>query len=185
MGVDRLFDEIKTAMGTSEYEALVFAGEGEPTLRLGAMISLIEKAKLLDSFPSTIRVVTNGLCRSIITPEEKDDSKLCCPLQAMKVAGVTSLSVALMTASAEQYGALMQPHLKKNNNNNNHVLSSSLETHVGAHEAVCSFIADAVVVGLDVEVTAVDRQEVDKEKLKELVGALGVEKPVRWRPYFP
>lgn len=83
--------------------------------------------------------------------------------------GVDAISVALMTHDAVQYEQLMQPTTK------------------AAFEKVCHFCQASVQAGLKVEVTAVDRPEIDKPKLealsKELLGAESP--PVRWRTYFP
>jgi Zn-dependent peptidase ImmA (M78 family) len=54
-----------------------------------------------------------------------------------------------------------------------------------AHERLCSFIASALACDLQVELTAVERPDVDKVKTQELATQLGVTTQVRWRPYFP
>ena len=90
----------------------------------------------------------------------------------MKEAGVSGVSVALMTASPDLYDELMMP-----------CLSDTISTP--AHEMVCNFIVSALDVGLGVEVTGVDRADVDKAATEELAKTLGVADPVRWRPYFP
>jgi molybdenum cofactor biosynthesis enzyme MoaA len=84
----------------------------------------------------------------------------------LKAHGVTQVSVALMTADKAQYDELMKPMI------------------VDAQSQVCRFIEQARETGLDVEVTAVDRKEVNKTELEELTQSLNVSKEVRWRPYF-
>ena len=154
-----------------QYESLVIAGEGEPTLRLSTLLDVVRRPIPSSSFgytiPSTIRVVTNGLGDAI--PDNNVDGS--CARQ-MKDAGVTGVSVALMTASPDQYEKLMMPCLPD-------TISTS------AHEMVCDFVVSALDVGLRVEVTAVDRDEVDKVATEVLARNLGVVDPVRWRPYFP
>lgn len=153
------------------YDSLVIAGEGEPTLRLSTLLDVVRRPIRSSSFgnatPSTIRVVTNGLGDAV--PGNSNGGG--CARQ-MKEAGVSGVSVALMTASADQYEELMMP-----------CLSDTVSTP--AHEMVCDFIVSALDVGLDVEVTGVDRVEVDKAATEKLAKSLGVADPVRWRPYFP
>ena len=154
-----------------QYDSLVIAGEGEPTLRLSTLLDVVRRPIRSSSFgytiPSTIRVVTNGLGDAI--PDNNVDGSCA---QQMKVAGVSGVSVALMTASPDQYEELMMPCLPD-------TISTS------AHEIVCDFIVSALDVGLGVEITAVDRDEVDKAAMEVLAKNLGVVDPVRWRPYFP
>lgn len=153
------------------YDSLVIAGEGEPTLRLSTLLDVVRRpirsSSLGNATPTTIRVVTNGLGDAV--PGNSNGGG--CARQ-MKEAGVSGVSVALMTASADQYEELMMP-----------CLSDTISRP--AHEMVCDFIVSALDVGLDVEVTAVDRVEVDKAATEKLAKSLGVTDPVRWRPYFP
>ena len=154
-----------------QYDSLVIAGEGEPTLRLSTLLDVVRRpirsSSLGNATPTTIRVVTNGLGDAV--PGNSNGGGCA---QQMKEAGVSAVSVALMTASADQYEELMMP-----------CLSDTISRP--AHEMVCDFIVSALDVGLDVEVTAVDRVEVDKAATEKLAKSLGVTDPVRWRPYFP
>ena len=155
----------------AQYDSLVIAGEGEPTLRLSTLLDVVRRPIRSSCFgytiPSTIRVVTNGLGDAI-----QDNTVDGSCAQQMKAAGVSGVSVALMTASPDQYEELMMP-----------CLPDTISTP--AHEMVCDFIVSALDVGLGVEVTAVDRDEVDKVATESLAKSLGVVDPVRWRPYFP
>ena len=86
----------------------------------------------------------------------------------LKEWGVSGVSVALATNAPEQYLSLMEPCI------------------VGcAHERVCSFIRSALSCNLQVEITAVDRPGINKDKTNELAMLLGVQSQIRWRPYFP
>lgn len=134
-------------------QALVFAGEGEPTLRWNDLLELAD-----NYFKWNVRVTTNGLIPSS------------CRVKELKENGVQSVSVALMTADSCQYNQLMQP------------VDDSLDN---AHAHVCDFIRQAVQCDLDVEVTGVDRPDVNKEATEQLASKLGVSSPVRWRPHFP
>lgn len=198
--VDRLVGEIRCRLGLFSagigdgpsspssppsppppYDALVFAGEGEPTLRLPTLLSVV--GRIVSSpysstsvVPKIVRVVTNGLVRSLPGNSDGDEGGGACCLKRMREAGVTDLSVALMTSCAEQYDLLMRPHLPEED--------EALPPLV-AHGAVCSFVADAVAAGLAVEVTAVGSQGVNRNGLEDLARELGVREAVRWRPYFP
>ncbi len=141
----------------SDFESIVLAGEGEPTLRLDDMLQLVNdlKASTGGIIPE-IRVTTNGLV----------DSPEYVVLQ-LKNCGISSLSVALMTADAKQYEELMAPAVD------------------GGHGRVCSFIGHAINCGLEVETTGVDRPEIDKANAERLSRSLSVPSPMRWRPFFP
>jgi len=66
-----------------------------------------------------------------------------------------------------------------------------------AHDLICEFIMDATKLGMDVEITGVDRPEIDKVEMERLArlllsvapknkkkGRVGRRSVVRWRPYF-
>lgn len=164
-----LFQEIQeqAVQTEGEFSSIVISGEGEPTMRLDDLLVL---AKMLTSSSSSpinlppVRLTTNGLAPS------DDTAKM------LKNSGVSQVSVALMTSDKDQYVELMNPQ----------VSSSSTTTTVNdmGHSIVCNFIQQSIKVGLDVEVTAVDRDEIDKSKVESLARSLGVSKAVRWRPYF-
>eukprot|EP00984_Skeletonema_dohrnii_P023647 scaffold12751_cov98-Skeletonema_dohrnii-CCMP3373.AAC.1 len=132
-------------------------------------------------------------------------------------AGVSRLSVALNTANRHEYDVLMQPACYTgggmimtdddigggNDNNtdamNNTSSSSSLPPMMPgtAHDLICEFIMDATKLGMDVEITGVDRPEIDKVEMERLArlllsvapknkkkGRVGRRSVVRWRPYF-
>lgn len=164
--VQQLVDEVRERLSHPEQSTIssvVLAGEGEPTLRLGDLLKFVSELHELSSDTDTInyklppiRLTTNGLV-------ESSSEMVACHL---KTAGVHSVSVALMTGDPQQYDDLMHP----------------LIDH--AHYQVCQFLENAVKVGLEVETTGVDRPDIDKEMAERLSLSLGVEKPMRWRPYF-
>lgn len=86
---------------------------------------------------------------------------------SLKEWGIEGVSVAFPTSDPEQYLTLMDPLVDN------------------GHERVCSFIQNALACDLRVELTAVDRPDVNRVKTQELARRLGVEAEVRWRPYFP
>ena len=86
----------------------------------------------------------------------------------LALCGVDSVSVALMTHDPEQYNDLMQP------------------TCDHGYERVLEFVTQAQKEGLKVELTAVDQPGVDQDKTNKMAKSLvGIENPVRWRPFFP
>jgi hypothetical protein len=156
-----------------EYDSLVIAGEGEPTLRANALRAVAEAAsqhrqRLGMNFP--IRVVTNGLIHTVPSMTMMKDQRI---VTMMKDTGVSGVSVALMTADPKQYSQLMLPCLL------------TTTTSDDPHGVVCDFIREALDAGLDVECTGVNRPEVDQQLAEELAQKLGVTERFRWRPYFP
>jgi organic radical activating enzyme len=139
-----------------DWNEINFGGEGEPTLNLQALESLSKE------FGSQIpiKVRTNGLihCAS-----------------SLKDWGVTSVSVALMTHDPSQYNEFMEPLMD----------TTTPGAAAAAHDQMCTFVESALACNLEVELTGVDRSEVDKQKAQELATTLGVEAEIRWRPYFP
>jgi hypothetical protein len=139
-------------------------------------------------------------------------------------AGVSRVSVALNTANRHEYDVFMQPACytgggmimtddNNNDGNDNHNASSSSSIQQQpimtmmpgtAHDLICEFIMDATKLGMDVEITGVDRPGIDKVEMERLARLLlsVVPKPkknhnnnkkkgmmrrrsgVRWRPYF-
>ena len=51
------------------------------------------------------------------------------------------------------------------------------------HERLCHVIQAAIAYGFDVELTGVDRPDIDKEKAEELAAQMGT--TFRWRSYYP
>jgi molybdenum cofactor biosynthesis enzyme MoaA len=162
--VPALLEELQQSY--TSIESLIIAGEGEPTLRLTELLELVQKFRTTrnnkngDPKTTMIRLTTNGLI------DDNDNNTIAQVVESLHDAGVSHVSVALMTADADQYNReLMQPVM-------------------GSHDNVCKFIQEAIRVGLQVETTAVDRPDVDKEATEALARELKVTTPVRWRPYF-
>ncbi|EEC46282.1 predicted protein [Phaeodactylum tricornutum CCAP 1055/1] len=153
--VEELLMEIQE-INLSEFESIVIAGEGEPTLRFNILSKFVQHVQELCDLP--VRLSTNGLLSST---RAKD----------LVECGVDSVSVALMTSDADQYDNLMNPQLPS-------------ECSSRAHQMLCDFVIAAQKAGLQVELTAIDRPEVDREQTQALSTRLaGVD--VRWRSYFP
>lgn len=185
--VRAIVTEALTLLERRRYDSVVIAGEGEPTLRLRALLSVVRGLRSRsDVCPKSIRVATNGLCGAdrVLPPDEDVKARgsgggiirrsLSVPYK-MKEAGITGLTIAIMTACPAQYDELMGPRLSPN-------IDAGIES---AHAVVQSFIKDAIATGLEVEVTGVDRPGVEKAGTEVLAAELGVTMPFRWRPYFP
>lgn len=114
----------------------------------------------------------------------------------MREAGISRLSVALNTANRQEYDMLMEPCC----HSGGEVIGSDKEGNGSgaktlmpgtAHDVVCELILDAVKLGMDVEITRIDRPGIDKretDRLAWLLRSVGPkrQKPrtVRWRKYF-
>lgn len=152
------------------FESVVFAGEGEPTLRLATLLMLASKIrKECNSLP--LRLTTNGLVYDENTAE------------LLKSSGISAVSVALMTYDPDQYDDIMKPNVPES------IVSSSTDNRINAqlrpHVVVCQFIQSAIKAGLTVEATGVARQDVNHRKTEALAANLGIQGKIRWRPYFP
>lgn len=145
-------------------------------------------------------------------------------------AGVSRLSVALNTSNRHEYDILMQPacytgggmitttavlndddddedvhtDMRKSSNSSNNSNNELMMIPGTAHDLICEFIMDATKLGIDVEITGVDRPGIDKvemERLARLLLSVGPKNndnskmkkkrrngrrggAVRWRPYF-
>jgi pyruvate-formate lyase-activating enzyme len=179
-----LLTEVRQALQSpdQEFSHVVFAGEGEPLLRLHALVAMARQIKKEDNDAAvSIRVNTNGLVGA-------GGAAACATF--LRDAGVDSVSVALMTGDPDQYVALMEPVAAVGE-------CGSGGAPLGAHSRVCDFIAaSAALDDFNVEVTAVDRPGVDHAATEELAARLlgssrseaergGGRPSVRWRPYFP
>ena len=154
--VTAIHEAITAQLLQRDYDEIVIAGEGEPTLRWDDLLYISS----VFSKQHTIRVTTNGLL------QPADDK-----VSALKQHGVNVVSVALMTADPTQYTMLMSPRTE--------------ELTRAPHDIVCDFVQEAVLQEMDVEITAVDRSEVNKQQVEALALSLGVSAKVRWRTYFP
>ena len=196
--------ETSTTSQNLPIESIVFAGEGEPTLRLDAINSLSQLIRRTISKEVTIRVLTNGLqYYSTYYYQNKNNktknisefhtientSRLNFESQVdillrMKESGVDALSIALPTSCPEQYHQLMKPiknfEVDCDAVNNNEFLTAT----PSAHDAVCQFVKHSLKNGFDVELTGVKHDSVDKKQTEQQAIDLGVNKAFRWRSFF-
>ena len=198
--ISTIINEVRSRLDTPsvEYDQVVIAGEGEPTLRMDAILA-ISRAVTRDSSKNKIqkhpalRVITNGLCYGIpnlgYSPTNLDRDGTLIPvhrhaiLRDMTDVGITRLSVALNTANRHEYDILMEPSCHT---------SGSVRPGT-AHDLVCELIVEATKIGMDVEITGIDRPGIDKIETERLARMLlsvrkGDSHPrrsaVRWRQYF-
>jgi hypothetical protein len=238
----------KESTEEEQYNQVVIAGEGEPTMRMDALLAvarsvqsfnnqqqqhhdIVKSEKITNNSlsppppsppPLSVRVVTNGLCYGIpnlgYSPYNNERDGVLVPmhrhviLRDMIEAGVSRLSVALNTANRHEYDVLMQPccHTGGGGGNNftngDNVLAAprggggdgssaveepSLFLPGVAHDIVCEFIMETTKLGMDVEITGIDRPDVDKVEMEQLARLLLSVRPrkdkrrmIRWRRYF-
>jgi len=224
--IESLVNEVTTRLNDdsdNQFDQVVIAGEGEPTLRMDALLAVAHSIKPFreekeehntsrssdrystDKLP--VRLITNGLCYGVTnlgySPNNLKRSGVIIPqhrhviLRDMKEVGITRLSVALNTANRHEYDLLMEPScytgggmmggdgLDSDN-------TQAAPTMPGiAHDLVCEFIMEAAKLGMDVEITGIDREGIDRvetERLARLLLSVSPDKyrrrNVRWRKYF-
>ena len=184
---------ISNTSNDSPYHEIVIAGEGEPTLRMDAVLSISHQIqshrKSQNESPLPIRLITNGLVYTIpnfgyspynLHRNGRIPLNRHIILRDMMEAGISRVSVALNTANRHEYDILMEP-----------ICFTTGNTLPGtAHDMVCEFIIEAAKVGIEVEITGIDRPDVDKNETNRLARMLlsvaerNKRSNVRWRKYF-
>ena len=184
--VEELMKEIEwyfeksVSSSDQELTTVVVAGEGEPTLRFSALTLLIERLRLLNQKGAQLqmRILTNGLLSVKKTDQLLD---VCCQDSCLPI----EFCVELMTHCSEQYNELMEPVIPSPTTKALHD-----EVQITPHVMVQQFIQavaarQAENQGLpSIEVSAIDRPDVNAKLTNQLAASLGVTKPVRWRRYF-
>eukprot|EP00929_Paragymnodinium_shiwhaense_P086614 TRINITY_DN47108_c0_g1_i1.p1 TRINITY_DN47108_c0_g1~~TRINITY_DN47108_c0_g1_i1.p1 ORF type:complete len:264 (-),score=40.14 TRINITY_DN47108_c0_g1_i1:204-995(-) len=138
---------------------VVFAGLGEPLMRLPALLDALQQLKAQPrNLVRATRLNSNGLVASAEAARTAEQ---------LKAAGVGSVCVQLQTACAEQHAAMVQPR-----------------DGLSFGDA-CAFVSALARVGVPCEVTAIARPDVDTEAVKSLaLSQLGATR-FKTRPYFP
>ena len=154
---------------------VVIAGEGEPLLRLSALLRLVRSIKE-HSASTKVRITTNGLT---------DDSGFESIAQSLREAGVDAVSVSVATHDPELYVRLLNPVAPCSTSPEDDTQQQTTTTTITAHARVGAFVRASLYVGLDVEATAVEHPDVDRILTEQYVASLGVTHPVRWRSYWP
>lgn len=155
-----LIDEIarRADETTDGVVQVVLAGEGEPTLRLDALLSVAKGVRRIGA-ASSVRVVTNGLAPVDVVARLRD-------------AGVDSVSAALSAADPASYEILAEPLVTD---------AHDVVRAFVAEAARSGLDVEATAVD-DGGGLATNN---DKEATERLARELGVTTAVRWRPYFP
>ena len=230
--ISTLVEELSSRLDNStDFDQVVIAGEGEPTLRMDALLAVArsvepyrtknnDDAKRRQKQPHQnsslpVRVITNGLCYGIpnlgYSPHNRKRNGVIVPmhrhvmLRDMMDAGISGLSVALNTANRHEYDLLMEPCCHTGGGT---MFASGDKDDGGyfdvekdddgptlmpgtAHDIVCELILEARKLGMDVEITVIDRPGIDKAEIERLARMLlsvssnyKLKKMVRWRKYF-
>lgn len=151
------------AQAETPYTQLCFAGAGEPLMRLRV---LEEAAKLIrqDAPDLALRVNTNGLV---------PDTEAPMVVAKLKGCGVSTATVALASADAEQYTAIMKPEKLRH--------SPVFSLPLGL-DSVKGFVTACIKADINVECTTVEAPGVDVDAARQLAEGLGAKH--RSRPYF-
>ena len=227
--IESLVDEVTTRLELAprgQYDQVVIAGEGEPTLRMDALLAVAKSVQQSNTNTKNneqsssskkdnnigVRLITNGLCYGIpnlgYSPQNKLRNGTIMPLHRhvvlrdMMEAGISRVSVALQTANRHEYDVLMEPCCHTgggggiggnvvNDNDDDENSNNSRLLPGTAHDIICEFILEAGKLGMDVEITGIDREEIDKGeamRLARLLLSVGPryrqKKMIRWRQYF-
>lgn len=184
----------------NKFQQVVIAGEGEPTLRMDALLAVARSVQSLRNTQTKlpVRVITNGLCYGIpnfgYSPFNNQRSSVILPMHRHVIlrdilqAGITHLSVSLNTANRHEYDSLMRPSChyvggetsvegyeggEDNYKGSDNDSTSSKTLMPGtAHDIVCEFILEATKLGIEVDITGVLRPGIDREELERLAEML-------------
>ena len=153
-----------TAAGGTPFASVVFAGAGEPLLRLRV---LEEAATTLAASQRAerLRLNTNGLVPRTQAAETA---------ARLKKARISAVTMAIATADPEQFLELMEPEKLR--------LSPGFSLQLG-HAEVIEFARACLAEELAVEMTAVARPGVDIPRARSLAESLGASFRERsWHP---
>jgi TatD DNase family protein len=152
-------EEVLQAIGDpNKYEQIVFCGYGEPLLRLDAVKQIAEELKTkFDSRNSIfdIRIDTNGQANLFWGKNILPELK----------GLIDHMTISLNAENAEVYDKICRSVFGK-----------------AAYPAILEFIKEAKKYIPQVEISVVDRPEVDKAACKKIAKELGVS--FRLRPYY-
>lgn len=148
---EQLFQEVQRELAREPADAVVFAGLGEPTMRLGTLLAL---GSQLRGLAPELRLNTNGFGSLEHGRDIAPD---------LRSAGFSRVSVALNAAAPARHRCVMRPR----------VGGRSLSP-VEGFEAVCSFVQScyAAFPADSVEVTCVEAPGVDVAAAEQLARQL-------------
>ena len=142
------------AWNLSKYDAIVFCGYGEPTMRLDDLLKVAAYIKSKSNIP--LRINTNGLC-DLIAGEKV----------AHKLEGlIDTVSVSLNATNKEDYFKLVRPKFG-----------------IDSYDAMLSFTKECTKYVPNVIMTVVDEvtSKEEQEKSREICVSIGAK--LRVRPY--
>lgn len=142
--VEEILHALETAFLEGPAEEVVFVGLGEPTMRLDAVLKVIEWCQLRRI---RTRLVTNGHGQ-LINPERSVVADLA-------AAGLGGVSVSLVAHNAAVYNQLCRPFFGK------------------AYREVLRFARECVRANIRTELTVIDLPEVDIESARSLAAEMG------------
>ncbi len=148
--LDEILAELENAFLDGPADQVVFAGLGEPTMRLDEVLAVTEWLTLRRL---ASRLNTNGL-GELINPGRDVAAELA-------AAGLGAASISLVAHNSEVYNQLCRPIYSK------------------AYRAVLKFAGRCIEEGIGTELTVVDLPEVDKEACRSIAGKLGAAFRVR------
>lgn len=149
-GTSEILAELERAFLDGPAAAVVFAGLGEPTMRLDEVLEITEWLKLR-RIPS--RLNTNGLS-ALINPGRDVPGELA-------RAGLDAVSVSLVAHNSEVYNQICRPIYTK------------------AYREVLRFSERCIAEGIDTELTVVELPEVDLGACRSIADRMGADFRVR------
>ena len=154
-GVEPSAEQVAEAVAAAaDVDAVCFAGVGEPLMKLN-VLEAAAKLVRAERPALALRCNTNGLVQETVAQETAE---------RLATAGLGGVSVALASADAAEYAALMEPEPLR--------FSPVFSLKLG-HSEVCGFARACVAAGLEVECTAVAAPGVDLAAARALSEELG------------
>lgn len=142
--LEEILNDLEAAFLDGPADTVVFAGLGEPTLRLDEVLGVIEWLRLRRI---ASRLDTNGLGQ-LANPNVDVASELA-------AAGLEAVSISLVAHNSEVYNQLCRPAFGK------------------AYREMMRFGRECVARGISTELTAVDQAEVDIESCRSIAQKMG------------
>lgn len=153
---NQVIDAIREVINTKNWNEIVFCGFGEPTEKLDLVLETTKWIKKHYGKPIKIRINTNG--QGYLINPNRD------VIKELKNAGIDKVSVSLNSSTKNTYLIICKPKFDN------------------AYNAVLEFIKKAKKV-MEVEVTAVNTEDIDLKKIEKIAARLGVK--FRKRVYVP
>jgi len=164
--------ESRLASSDGGPSSVVFAGLGEPLLRLDVLVETAGRLHAAHAGAVALRVSTNGLVPRARSKEVA---------RALLAAGVRRASVAIASSDEAQHRRLLVPRAAAVTPCLNAAAGTAVD--VPGLEEACHFVTAMVAAGIEVECTAVAEPSVDLAAAEALAVSLGAS--FRSRSYHP